>query len=215
MLKRIYVWEFPVRLTHWLNFLSILTLGFTGYYIGAPFIYAASETSFVMATMRFIHYVAAYVFTVSVLVRIYWWFVGNIHARWNQFVPSTLERCKNTVDTGMFYCFLKSELPHSPGHTGLAGVSYLFLFILFIIEILTGFAMYSQSHGGGAIWTLMGGWLLSVFSAGFVRFIHHIIMWLIALFVILHVYISWHNDRIERNGLMSSIFSGYKIMDEH
>jgi Ni,Fe-hydrogenase I cytochrome b subunit len=32
--------------------------------------------------------------------------------------------------------------------------------------------------------------------------------------VIAHVYISWHNDLIERNGLISSIFSGYKNMED-
>jgi len=36
-------------------------------------------------------------------------------------------------------------------------------------------------------------------------------MWCIWIFVIIHVYISWHNDIIERNGLISSIFSGYKF----
>ncbi|MGO9612581.1 MAG: Ni/Fe-hydrogenase, b-type cytochrome subunit [Dissulfurispiraceae bacterium] len=213
MLKKVYVWEFPVRLTHWLNFLSIFTLGFTGVCIGAPFIYA-SETYYTMAVMRYIHFIAAYVFTVSVLVRIYWWFVGNKYAKWNQFIPSTIERCKNSVDTGLFYCFLKDELPHTPGHTGLAGITYLCLIVLFLLEIVTGFALYSQSHIG-AFWALTGGWLLSVLSSGTVRLIHHLIMWVIGLFVIVHVYISWHNDRIERNGLMSSIFSGFKTMDEH
>ena len=38
MLKRVYVWELPVRLTHWLNFLTIIVLCFTGYYISRPFI---------------------------------------------------------------------------------------------------------------------------------------------------------------------------------
>lgn len=215
MYKRVYVWEFPVRLTHWLNFLSILTLAFTGVYIGTPFIFAASETSFVMATMRFIHFIAAYVFTAGVLVRIYWWFMGNRYSSWREFVPTTTERCENLVGTGLVYCFMKKELPHSPGHTGLAGITYFFLFFIFVLEIWTGFALYSQQHAGGAIWTLMGGWLLGVFSSGTIRLIHHLNMWIIAVFVIFHVYISWHNDRLERNGLMSSIFSGYKYMDEH
>jgi len=213
MLEKVYVWEFPVRLTHWLNFLSIFTLGFTGVYIGAPFIHA-SETYYIMAVMRYIHFIAAYVFTVSVLVRIYWWFMGNRYARWNQFIPSTVERCKNTVDTGLFYCFMKDEMPHAPGHTALAGITYFCLILLFLLEILTGFALYSPSHVG-VFWALMGGWLLSVLSSGTVRLIHHLIMWVIGVFVIVHVYISWHNDRIERNGLISSIFSGFKTMDEH
>jgi Ni,Fe-hydrogenase I cytochrome b subunit len=41
-------------------------------------------------------------------------------------------------------------------------------------------------------------------------------MWFIAVFVIAHVYIGWHNDLVERNGLISSMFGGYKSMeDEH
>lgn len=209
-MKNVYVWEFPVRLTHWLNFLSILILSVTGYYIGAPFLQPSlNEETFIMGLMRFIHFTAAYIFAVSVIVRIYWWFFGNKYARIDQFVPTNAERWKNVIDTALFYAFLKKDLPHSPGHTGLAGVTYFCIMLLFLLEILTGFALYSQSHTGG-IWTLLGGWLLSIMSSGMIRFIHHIIMWLIAVFVIFHVYISWHNDRIERNGLMSSIFSGFK-----
>jgi Ni/Fe-hydrogenase 1 B-type cytochrome subunit len=214
MSKSIYIWEFPVRLTHWLNVLSIITLAFTGFYIGAPFIHAVTEDELIMSTMRFIHFVAAYVFSVSVLVRIYWWFAGNKYAKYDQFVPTTDERVKNAVDTGLFYAFLKKEIPHAPGHTGLAGIAYTFLFFLFIVEILTGFALYSMAHGGGALWTLLGGWTLAIFTAGTIRLFHHVIMWLIVIFVIAHVYISWHNDLFEKNGLMSSIFSGYKHMED-
>jgi len=32
-LVRVYVWQWPVRLTHWLNAYSILFLALTGYYI--------------------------------------------------------------------------------------------------------------------------------------------------------------------------------------
>ncbi|HYA31428.1 MAG TPA: cytochrome b/b6 domain-containing protein, partial [Thermodesulfovibrionales bacterium] len=73
MIKREYVWEFPVRLTHWLNFLAILTLAVTGLYIGAPFIHAIYGKQLIMAQFRFVHFVAAYIFAVSVVVRIYWW----------------------------------------------------------------------------------------------------------------------------------------------
>lgn len=214
MIKRVYVWEFPVRLTHWLNFLAIATLSVTGLYIGAPYFHAIRENQFIMAQMRFWHFIAAYVFAVSVLIRIYWWFAGNQYARWDQWLPVTQERIKNVLGTAQFYGFLRTHCPHSIGHTGLAGLSYLVMFLLFIIEILTGFALYSQSHGGGALWTLLGGWLLGLFSAGTVRLIHHGIMWLIFPFVIIHVYISWHNDMCEKCGLTSSIFSGYKSIEE-
>jgi Ni,Fe-hydrogenase I cytochrome b subunit len=39
-------------------------------------------------------------------------------------------------------------------------------------------------------------------------------MWLIIAFAIAHVYVGWLHDRVERSGLMSSIFSGYKTVEE-
>lgn len=39
--------------------------------------------------MRFIHFVAAYVFFFNFVFRIYWGFVGNRYARWDNFVPLT------------------------------------------------------------------------------------------------------------------------------
>lgn len=213
MEKRVYVWEFPVRLTHWLNFLSVLALSITGFYVGAPFIHAVNDNQFIMAQMRYIHFISAYVFTVSLLIRIYWLFAGNRYAVWNQFIPTSSERVKNLTGTTAFYCFLREKCPHVVGHTGIAGVTYLLLFVLFFFEIFTGFALYSESHIGG-FWTLMGGWLFAIMGTGAVRLIHHLIMWVITIFVIVHVYISLHNDLIERNGLMMSIFSGYKTTEE-
>ncbi len=213
MIKRIYVWEFPVRLTHWLNVLSILALAVTGIYIGAPYLFAVNENQFIMAKMRYVHFISSYVFTVSFLVRIYWMFAGNKFSRWRQFVPISKERLETLYGATAYYCFLREKCPRVIGHTALAGVTYLLLFILFLIEILTGFALYSQSHIG-AFWTLMGGWLFAVMGEGTVRLVHHMITWLIAVFVIVHIYIAWLNDLSERNGLMSSIFSGYKSVEE-
>ena len=212
-MSRVYVWEFPVRLAHWLIALSIVVLSVTGFYIGAPFLNGDAET-LIMAYMRFVHFVAAFVFTVCVVVRMYWWFAGNQYARITQFIPMSAERIKNTACTASFYAFCSKDLPHYPGHTGLAGLSYTFLFGLYIVQIVTGFAMYSVAHGGGAIWTLMGGWSLGVMNVAYLRLMHHLIMWVIGIFVIAHVYIGWHNDLIERNGLISSIFSGYKNMED-
>jgi Ni,Fe-hydrogenase I cytochrome b subunit len=40
----VYVWEWPVRLFHWVNFLSIMVLAATGYLIGNPFAIASIAT---------------------------------------------------------------------------------------------------------------------------------------------------------------------------
>jgi len=36
ILGRVYVWEIPIRVYHWLNALCILVLCVTGYMIGQP-----------------------------------------------------------------------------------------------------------------------------------------------------------------------------------
>lgn len=213
---REYIWELPVRITHWVNALSILTLSVTGFYIGAPFLGIPSGDDVLpMAMMRFIHFVAGYIFTASVLFRIYWWFAGNKYARLNQFVPTTWGRVQNTVQCALFYGFMEDESPHSPGHTGMAGLSYTVIFMLFLFEVASGFALLHMANGGGIIYAIGGGWMLDILSAGTIRMLHHVFMWCIWLFVIIHVYISWHNDIIERNGLISSIFSGYKFFGDH
>ena len=83
-LERVYVWEMPVRLTHWVAFFSILILSATGYFIGHPFVNVPdpAKDHFVMGTVRAIHLYTAIVFSaLPCCVRIYWLFVGNKYAR--------------------------------------------------------------------------------------------------------------------------------------
>jgi len=100
-----YVWELSVRVTHWLIFLAIAVLAVTGFYIGDPFITVSgpAREHFVMGTMRVIHLYAAIVFTLSVLVRVYWMFAGNYYARWDRFIPVSRERLRSTLQAVEFY----------------------------------------------------------------------------------------------------------------
>jgi Ni/Fe-hydrogenase 1 B-type cytochrome subunit len=213
MLERIYVWEFPVRLTHWINAVCIVVLCITGYYIGKPFIHATSTDQYIMGWMRFIHFIAGYLFTVSFLVRIYWAFKGNKYARFKEFFYFTPKKFREVIEDIKRYLFIRKDHSKNIGHTALASTVYLILWILFLSQILTGFALYSQSHVG-FFWNLMGGWLLSVFSAPTIRLYHNFMMWVMIAFFIGHVYLAWFNDRVHKGGFISSIFSGYKIVEE-
>ena len=214
MLKKKYVWEFPVRLTHWVNFVSVFALSFTGYYISAPFIHAVSSEQHIMGVMREIHFIAAYFLLVSVMIRIYWMFMGNKYAHWDELFPVTAERWNKVFETAKFYMFLRKTPPAAVGHSALAGVTYLAVFFFLFLEIITGFALYSLGQPRGLFWTLMGGWIFNIMSIPTVRLYHYMTMWFLIAFTILHVYIAWLLDSVEKNGLMSSIFSGYKAVDE-
>lgn len=97
-LRRVFVWQLPVRVYHWLNALSILVLIATGFFIGNPLaILSGKEASdlYIMGTVRFIHFVAAYIFFFNFAFRIYWGFVGNKYAGWKNFIPTNKQFFKD------------------------------------------------------------------------------------------------------------------------
>ena len=211
---RYYAWQLPVRITHWLIFLSICVLSVTGFYIGHPFIEVHGEArdAFVMGWIRAIHFYGAIVFTLSVVSRILWMFLGNRYARWHQFIPTTRERWRELWGTLRFYLFIDREPPPAHGHNPLAGVAYSGIFLLYLLEIATGFALYSiyahvDSPMGWFTWLLplVGG-------AQIARLIHHVVMWLLLGFLIHHVYSALLMSFVEKNDTMESIFTGYRTI---
>ena len=79
-LRRVYVWEQPVRIYHWLNALVLLALIVTGFYIANPLaLQSKTEASFMytMGWFRYIHFIAAYLFFFNLLFRLYWGYAGN------------------------------------------------------------------------------------------------------------------------------------------
>ncbi|HLC02744.1 MAG TPA: Ni/Fe-hydrogenase, b-type cytochrome subunit [Anaerolineales bacterium] len=211
MRKQVYVWEVPVRLIHWTIFLSIGVLSVTGYYIGDPFVIVRGEAygGYLMGWMRVIHAVAAFAFALSVLARIYWVFAGNRYAHWSELIPVSRDRREGMRKTLAYYLFLSRDLYSSVGHNPLAGISYFFLYLTFIAQMLTGFALRSAAYPGG-FWPVAFGWILVMFGTQTVRLVHHLLMWVILAWVVHHVYSAILVDTEEKSGLISSIFTGYK-----
>jgi Ni/Fe-hydrogenase 1 B-type cytochrome subunit len=212
MQKKTYVWEAPVRVTHWLNVLCLLVLAFTGVYIYHPFITGTGNDQYIMGWNRFIHFVAAFVFVVSVVVRLYWSFAGNRYASWKVFFPFSAERLGKMFRQILFYSLLGKKPTSEPGHTPLAGLTYLVIFLLYILQALTGFALFSLYEPGGIMHSALGWWF-SLLSIPATRLIHHMIMWVLLWFLIIHIYIALFLGKAEKNGLMGSIFEGYKFME--
>jgi len=210
--ERIYVWELPVRATHWLIVLSIAVLAVTGFYIGDPFIAVngPARNHFVMGTMRVIHLYAAIVFTLAVFVRVYWMFAGNRYARWSELVPVSRRRLRSTWQAMRFYGFVRRDPAAYPGHSGLAGAAYAMVFLIYFTMIGTGLALYTVYAPVGSPFQLFG-FLIPIFGGlQIARLVHHIGMWLLLIFMIHHVYSAILFSLTERSGMIDSIFSGYK-----
>jgi len=209
---QVYVWDLPVRATHWLIAFSIVVLSATGFYLGHPFMVVSGPAAahFVTGTVKVIHSYTAIVFTLSVLARIAWMFVGTRYARWDQFVPVTRRRQREIFDTLLFYLFFRRRPPAYPGHNPLAGATYVGVFFLYLVMIASGTAIYAASAGVGS--PMHGMRFLVRLFGGLqsARYLHHIVMWLLLGFVVHHIFSALLTSAIERNGEIDSIFSGYK-----
>lgn len=214
VVESVYVWEWPVRLSHWLIVLSILVLAVTGIYVGNPFFAPQGEATrhYVMGWIKAVHFAAAMVFTLSVIARVIWMFAGNPYARWRQLIPTSRQRLRGIWETFAFYVFLHRDSPAHVGHNPLAGLIYTVVFLLYFLMIATGLAMASASAHIG---TILSGFQFYIPLFGGLqnaRFLHHVGMWLILGFAAHHVWSAFLVASVERSGLLDSIFTGYKVL---
>lgn len=217
----VLVWELPVRVFHWVNVLCVLALTLSGFLIANPpaLLSNAEATNLhSFGIVRYIHFISAYIFFFNMILRVYWSFVGNQFANWRALWPFSKKRWGNFKHVIKNDVLLmndkKPELKNiSIGHNSVAAFSYLILFIIALISVFTGFALYTDT----STWFLpkMFSWVTPMFGGDFmVRNIHHIAMWGFILFVIIHVYLVFFHDWLEGRGEVSSMFGGYKFVRE-
>jgi Ni/Fe-hydrogenase 1 B-type cytochrome subunit len=216
--RRVYVWELPVRLYHWLNAVCVVALVITGYLIGTPFSVSYSAEAYQQywfGTVRFVHFVAAFVLFFNFLVRIYWGFVGNRFARWTNFLPFTRsqrEEIREVLRVDVLQTQLQGRI--SLGHNALAGWVYFLTFLAFLFQAITGFALYSSMST--SFLPRMFAWIVPLMGGDFaVRQWHHAFMWFFILFTIVHVYLVFYHDYIEGRGTTSSMVGGWKFEREN
>jgi Ni/Fe-hydrogenase 1 B-type cytochrome subunit len=220
-LRRIYVWELPVRIYHWINVLVLLILVVTGFYIANPLaIMTQKDVSqlYTMGWFRYLHFAAAYLFFFNFMARIYWGFVGNKYASWRQFIPISKQFVSEMwtvikMDILLLKGSLKDRQHLSVGHNALAGMTYFLTFIMFLIQCLTGFGLYASMSDWwfpnlfSWVPAMLGGDILT-------RQIHHWVMWFFILFAFIHVYLVFYHDYVEGRGEISSMGGGWKFIEE-
>lgn len=204
---RLYIWQVPVRITHWVTAACIVILSLTGGYIADPFLIPAGGA--VMSTVRFIHIVTALTFLVSGLIRTVYLLFGNRFVRWTAFIPTNRKQFTELFRQAGFYGFVRKEIPEVLGHNQLAATAYVVLFVLLFIETVTGFAL--DGLMGAEPGATLFGWLRELFGPQMLRVIHHLSMWLILAIALFHIYSCVLVDHIEHNGLVSSMINGFKF----
>lgn len=215
--KKVYVWQLPVRLYHWVNALAVVLLAVTGYLIGKPpALTSGAEASFGywFGTIRFVHFVSAFVFFFNFLFRIYWGFVGNKFADWKNFIPYKKEQWKEIFQVLKIDILQVSNVKlKSIGHNSLAGFTYFLTFLSFMFQSITGFGMYSAMSD--SFLPNLFSWIVPLMGGDFaVRQWHHVMMWFFVIFAIVHVYLVFYHDYVEGRGTISSMAGGWKFIEK-
>jgi cytochrome b len=124
-MPKILVWDWPVRIGHWL-----MVGGFV-----LAWLTAESET------FRLVHAVSGGVVLAVAIFRLPWGFVGSRYARFVDFVrgPTAVKEYANSL--------LKLEPAHHVGHNPAGGWAILLLLGLGILSGLSGWAIYNDIGG--------------------------------------------------------------------
>lgn len=211
----VYLWQWPIRAMHWAAAASIVVLVVTGFYIGRPYFMTGDEATprFIMGWMRFAHFAAAGVFVATAIVRAYWLLMGNRYERWTALFPIRPRDWVNLFRVVQKYLFIHPERgPHYLGHHPLQQLSYTGLYAIAAFQVLSGFMLYGQSNPDSLIFALTS-WAVPLLGGNqWVRFFHHTATWVFIIFVPMHVYLSLRADVMDREGTMSSIFSGGRFV---
>ncbi len=215
-LEPVYVYEAPVRLWHWVMMIAMLFLAATGYLIGSPppSIGGEATFSYFFGTIRMIHFIAAMIFMVAFLVRIYWALVGNRTSR-AIFLPPVwnLRWWKGLFSQLAYYLFLRKEPNLWVGHNPLAQLAMFLMYTLgTIFMIVTGLALYAEQWGWGTPWMNAFGWVFVLFGdPQMVRTLHHLGMWYLLLFAVIHVYMVLREDVMSGQSVVGAMISGIRL----
>ena len=216
----VFVYEWPVRLWHWVNALMIVILMVTGYFIGKPLPsmqMGEATHQFIFGYIRFAHFAAAMILTVGFFGRIYWAFVGNHHAKQLFYIPVWNKRWwKEVVFELKWYAFLEREPKKYVGHNPLAQTAMFFFMTLGLtFMILTGWALYSEGTGAGSFADTVAGWVLTLFgNSMIVHSVHRLGMWFILVFMIIHIYAAIREDIMSRQSMVSTMISGTRTFKD-
>ncbi|MEG0821141.1 MAG: Ni/Fe-hydrogenase, b-type cytochrome subunit [Burkholderiaceae bacterium] len=218
-LKPVYVYEAPVRFWHWAMVVTMFVLIGTGYLVGAPLSanYADTWVQYQFGYIRMAHFIAGFLFTILFIVRTYWAVVGNKYAR-SIYVPPVwnLSWWDGMFRQAQYYLFMRRKSPEFVGHNPLAQIAMFAMYVVgTVLIIITGFGLYAQQWGWDSGWMSWFGWVTVWFGEPqTVRTWHHVLMYYLGLFAIIHMYMAMREDIMGGATQLSTMTNGVRMFKE-
>jgi Ni/Fe-hydrogenase 1 B-type cytochrome subunit len=207
-----------LRWTHWIRFFSIFALTVTGFYLA--YVFVAPEVSsepvlFLNAKVRMWHQIFGFVLIAVTIFKTYLFFFDKSGVAklekisfWDAISP------KVWIAQLKYYLFLGEHPKLKGAYNPLQFAAYVFFYIVLALLCITGVILYVHVYHEG-----LGGLLYPIarpVEALFgglanVREIHHIAMWIVLIFVPVHVYMVIFNSIKGKEGALDAIVSGLKF----
>ncbi len=229
------VWDSGVRWFHWINVLCILLLIGVGVVIlNGTALGVSSEGK---VSLKILHAWVGYVFTLNLLWRVIWGFIGGRYSRWPMVLPGGKGYVKSLGD--WMRGVKVGDPPAYRGHNPAARLMLAIIFMLLAAQMVTGLVLagtdlYFPPFGHEfAEWATASGEdharleglvpgnkemldpegyaSMRRFREPFIE-IHEIVFWLLLIAIPLHIGAVVVSEVKERHGLVSAMFTGRKVL---
>lgn len=233
--KEYVAWDATTRWFHWINALAVVGLMGTGLVI--LFDNALGLSAAGKVTLKSVHVSFGYVMAANLLWRFIWAFFGNRYAQWRAIVPGG----SGYLSALRAYTasFLSGEPQQYIGHNPLARIGVALLFLLLLVQVVTGFVI----AGTDLYWPPFGRWFAAWVAApgvdpalvvpGATEFIdkssydamrafrrpfvdvHEFVFYGLAVLIVLHIIAVVMTEIHEGGSITSAMFTGRKILSRH
>jgi len=205
-----------LRWTHWIRVFAITALTVTGFYIAYVFVAptpSATPTLFLNAKFRMWHEAIGFVLIAVTLYKTYL-FIFVKSSKVERVSIHDVLSPKVWIAQIKYYLFLGEHPKLKGAYNPLQFLAYVLLYIMVYMISITGLILYARSYHNG-----LGGFLLPYMKPlealmgglASVREIHHIVMWVILIFVPIHIYMAVFNSIVSKEGSIDAVISGYKF----
>ena len=231
-LKAYFVWDRNIRLFHWINVLCMLGLIAVGVVILNAKVLGVPNDGKIL--LKATHVWLGYVFTLNLLWRFIWAFIGGPYARWRAILPGGRGY---VMATRSYLNGLSNGQPRQYlGHNPLGRVAITFLLLLMLIQALTGLVL----AGTDLFYPPFGSWIADwiatpgVNSATLVPYapemysetsyeamrafrkpfitVHYYGFYVLLVFAMIHILAVIVTELREGGSLITAMFSGKKVL---
>jgi Ni/Fe-hydrogenase 1 B-type cytochrome subunit len=92
---------------------------------------------------------------------------------------------------------------------------FMFITVGVSFMIVTGLALYGEGLGAGSWADRLFGWVIPLAGGSLaLHQLHHLGMWWIVIFMIVHIYVAIREDIMSRQSIVSTMISGHRTFKD-